>query len=66
MPGIGLALTETEETEIVTWPVEVNPNDENSISSRVSSVIVNVLISAVAKGRRWKNNRKRVVRKISK
>lgn len=66
VPGIGLAVTETEETEIVTWPVEVNPNDVNSISSRVSSEIVNVLMSAVVKGRRWKNNRKRIVRKISK
>ncbi|KAK1381519.1 hypothetical protein POM88_028263 [Heracleum sosnowskyi] len=66
VPGMGLALTETEETEIVTWPVEVNPNDENSMSSRASSVIVIVLMSAAAKGRRWKNNRNRAVSKISK
>lgn len=50
VPGMGPAWTETEETVIVTWPVEVKPNEVNSMSSRESSEMVTVLMSAVVKG----------------
>jgi hypothetical protein len=37
--------TETEDTEIVTWPVWVNPNFSKRIMGRVSEVMARVLIS---------------------
>jgi len=47
--------TETEETEIVTWPVWVNPNFSKRIMGRVSEVMARVLISVEL----WERRRKR-------
>jgi hypothetical protein len=50
--------TETEETEIATWPVWVNPNFSKRIMGRVSEVMDRVLISAELGERRRRRNRK--------
>jgi len=47
--------TETEDTEIVTWPVWVNPNFSKRIMGRVSEVMARVLISVEL----WERRRKR-------
>ncbi|MCI36236.1 hypothetical protein A2U01_0057458 [Trifolium medium] len=39
--------TETEETEMVTWPSRVKPNFSKKIKERVSELMVRSLISAV-------------------
>lgn len=53
--------TETEETEIVTLPVGVNPNFSKRIMARASFVIVRVLISAVeSETRRTRTRRRRM------
>ena len=43
--------TETEETEMATWPVWVKPNFSKRIMGRESEVMVRVLISAVVEER---------------
>jgi hypothetical protein len=48
------AVTETEETEMVTWPLGVKPNFSKKIMGRVSDFMVRDLISAVVGKRRRK------------
>jgi hypothetical protein len=50
--------TETEETEIATWPVWVNPNFSKRIMGRVSEVMDRVLISAELGERRRRRRRR--------
>jgi hypothetical protein len=47
-------VTETEETEMVTWPLGVKQNFSKKIMGRVSDFMVRDLISAVVGKRRRK------------